>query len=91
MGILAATEQVADDMLGETMLAGELSLDGTLRPVRGVLPLAVRAWQDGLRRIVVPAENAAEAAVVEGLETIGAVSYTHLDVYKRQPRRLPKW
>ena len=72
VGILAATEQVADDMLGETMLAGELSLDGTLRPVRGVLPLAVRARQDGLRRIVVPAENAAEAAVVEGLETIGA-------------------
>ncbi len=50
------------------MFAGELSLDGTLRPVRGVLPLVVKARDEGLQRLVVPAENAAEAAVVEGVE-----------------------
>lgn len=52
----------------------ELSLDGTLKPVRGVLPMAVRAREEGLRRLVLPAANAAEAAVVEGVEVIGAGS-----------------
>ena len=56
--------EVSGELLPTTMFAGELSLDGTLRPVRGVLPLAVKARDEGLRRLVVPAENAAEAAVV---------------------------
>lgn len=66
VGILAAMSEVSGELLPTTMFAGELSLDGTLRPVRGVLPLAVKARDEGLRRLVVPAENAAEAAVVEG-------------------------
>lgn len=70
VGILAATEQVAADMLGDTMFVGELSLDGGVKPVRGVLPLAVMAKERGLRRMVVSADNAAEAAVVGGIEII---------------------
>jgi len=71
LGILAAMGRVETERLAETMLLGELSLDGTIRPVRGVLPMAVRARADGLRRIVVPAENASEAAVVEGIDAVG--------------------
>ena len=57
-----------------TMFVGELSLDGSLKPVRGVLPVAVRARSEGLRRVVLPVENAAEAAVVDGIEVIGATT-----------------
>jgi magnesium chelatase family protein len=60
----------------EMLLAGELSLDGGLRPVRGVLSMAVCARKNGLRALVVPKENAAEAAVVEGLQVYGV---THLN------------
>ena len=70
VGILAATEQVAPEMLADTMFVGELSLDGGVKPVRGVLPLAVMAKERGLRRMVVSADNAAEAAVVGGIDII---------------------
>lgn len=73
VGILAAMERVDADAVGATMFVGELSLDGTLKPVRGVLPLALRARSEGLR-LVLPAANAPEAAVVDGLEVIGAGS-----------------
>ena len=62
VGILAAMGRVDAGALGGTMFAGELSLDGTLKPVRGVLPMAVRARDEGLRRLVLPADNAREAA-----------------------------
>ena len=74
VGILAATEQVPAEALDGTMLAGELSLDGTLKPVRGILPMAVKAREEGLRRLIVPCDNVCEAAVVEGVEVIGAAS-----------------
>ncbi len=70
VGILAATEQVAPEMLADTMFVGELSLDGGVKPVRGVLPLAVMAKERGMRRMVVSADNAAEAAVVGGIDII---------------------
>jgi magnesium chelatase family protein len=74
-GVLAASEQLHGDLLNEYVIMGELSLDGTLRPVKGILPIAVSARQDGFRGIILPAENAAEAAVVNGLEVRYA---THL-------------
>ena len=74
VGILAAMGRVDAGALGGTMFAGELSLDGTLKPVRGVLPMAVRARDEGLRRLVLPAGNAREAAVVEGIDVLGAGS-----------------
>ena len=74
VGILAAMGRVDAGALGGTMFAGELSLDGTLKPVRGVLPMAVRARGEGLRRLVLPADNAREAAVVEGIDVLGAGS-----------------
>lgn len=71
VGMLGAMEQVVVEKLGETLFLGELSLDGSLRGVKGVLPIAALAREKGLRRIVVPQENAAEAAVVSGLEVLG--------------------
>ena len=74
VGILAAMGRIDAEAVDGTMFIGELSLDGSLKPVRGVLPVAVRARSEGLRRVVLPAENAAEAAVVNGIEVIGATT-----------------
>lgn len=68
MGLLAAAGAgLRPDRLAAYAITGELALDGKVRPVRGVLPMALRARADGLSGVVVPAENAAEASVVEGL------------------------
>lgn len=74
VGILAAQSEVRTDLLEGSMLAGELSLDGTVKPVRGVLPMADCARREGMKRLIVPLENAAEAAVVEGIDAIGVRS-----------------
>ncbi len=67
VGILAATGQASRRRLAETLLLGELALDGGLRPVRGALPIAWEAGARGFARAVVPRDNAAEAGLVEGL------------------------
>ncbi|MEA5575308.1 YifB family Mg chelatase-like AAA ATPase [Anabaena sp. UHCC 0451] len=67
VGILAASEQVNPDLLGDFLFLGEVSLDGSLRPVVGVLPIAATAEKMGISGLVVPVDNAQEAAVVEGL------------------------
>src|SRR5512147_1927543 len=67
VGILAAQEVVRPDRLGQLVILGELSLDGGVRPIRGVLSMAVTAKEEKLDGVVVPVENALEAAVVEGL------------------------
>lgn len=71
LGILAASEQVRADLLGDFLFLGEMSLDGTLRAIAGVLPIAATAQKMGITGLVVPADNAQEAAVVEGLTVYG--------------------
>lgn len=71
IGVLISSEQVPDAGLAGTCFLGELSLDGSLRPTSGALPIALAAKAAGLKRIVLPAENAREAAVVEGIEVYG--------------------
>lgn len=71
VGVLTAMGFIDEKSLGKTMLLGELSLDGSLRAVRGVLPVAIKAREDGLDRVIVPSYNAMEAAVVDGIEVIG--------------------
>ena len=71
VGILAATEQVKTDLLNDFVLLGELALDGNLRPVHGVLPVAFSLRALGLKGIIVPQANVREAAIVEGLQVIG--------------------
>ena len=70
LGILAAGETLHCPDLAETAVVGELSLDGGVRPVRGVLPMVLEARQRRIRRFLVPAENAREAAVVDGITVI---------------------
>lgn len=74
VGILAADKKLPDTLLGDYMIMGELSLDGSLLPVKGVLPMAILARQLGLKGFILPAVNATEAAVVNNLEVYGAYS-----------------
>jgi magnesium chelatase family protein len=71
VGILTADEKVAKGEVESFVMMGELSLDGTLQPVKGVLPIALRAREEGFRGVIVPVKNAREAAVVGGLEVYG--------------------
>ena len=71
LGLLAAYDESADkNALERTCVIGELALNGDVRPVRGVLSMAFQARKDGMRAVIVPPENAAEAAVVEGIEIL---------------------
>ena len=70
VGMLAASEQFASDQLENFIMVGELALTGAVRPVKGVLPIALRARAEGKVGVLVPADNAAEAAVVAGLQVI---------------------
>lgn len=71
IGIMAAAEVVKTPLLDQYMLMGELSLDGSLQPIRGVLPIALAAREAGFRGLIVPEANAEEAAVVKGLDVYG--------------------
>src|SRR5713101_4284629 len=70
VGMVAASEQIETDQLDHFVIVGELALTGAVRPCKGVLPIAIRAKADGKTGMLVPAENAAEAAVVAGLQVI---------------------
>jgi magnesium chelatase family protein len=68
VGLLAANEQIVAPLLGDFAMVGELALDGAVRPVRGVLPMAIGVREAGHKGFIVPEANAAEAAVVDGLK-----------------------
>ena len=74
IGILAASGEMRADDLDRYVIMGELSLDGTLRPVKGVLPIAIEAQRHQYKGIIVPQENAREAAIVNNLEVYGAAN-----------------
>lgn len=72
IGILAATGQITDDSeVGKYIIMGELSLDGILRPIKGALPIAIKAKEEGFKGVILPVENAEEAAIVEGIDVFG--------------------
>ena len=78
VAILAATEQIEAEKLADSVFVGELSLDGAIRGVRGVLPVTAEARDKGFKRIYVPKENAMEAAVVDGIEVLPVESLTEV-------------
>src|SRR3954452_22733451 len=88
-GVLAAAGTVAQRALEDTVLVGELALDGRLRPVRGVLPCLLAARTAGMRRVVVPAAALPEAALVEGIEVYGAHSLAEVLAFLRGEYDLP--
>jgi magnesium chelatase family protein len=71
LGILHASEQTRFKILEEYVIMGELALDGRLRPIKGVLPIAIEARRQGLKGFILPKENANEAAIVNNLDVIG--------------------
>ncbi|MDE6243225.1 MAG: ATP-binding protein, partial [Muribaculaceae bacterium] len=71
LGVLAADEVIQCPDLERYMITGELSLDGSVLPVKGILPMAIKAREMGLDRMIVPAANATEAAVVNNVEVFG--------------------
>ncbi len=87
VGILAASQQVDAQLLGDYLFLGELSLDGSLRAVAGVLPIAAAAKHLGIAGLVVPADNAQEAAVVKGLAVYGLKNLTEVAEFLNEPER----
>jgi len=85
MGILAASEQVNPQLLDSHLFLGEVSLDGSLRPVTGVLAIAAAAQKIGLPGIVVPEANVREAAVVKGLKVYGFAHVAHVADFLNNP------
>ncbi|MBO4575005.1 MAG: YifB family Mg chelatase-like AAA ATPase [Bacteroidales bacterium] len=71
VAILAATEQVNPERLDKYVIMGELSLDGGINPIKGALPIAIRAAEEGFKGVIVPKDNANEAAVVENIDVYG--------------------
>jgi len=87
VGILAASEQVSAQLLGDYLFLGEVSLDGILRPVAGVLPIAAAAQKMGIAGLVVPADNVREATVVQGLAVYGFKYLSEVADFLNQPER----
>jgi len=71
IGILAASNQIKFNTIEDYVIMGELSLDGSLQPIRGALPIAIKAKEEGFKYLVLPKENAKEAAIVDDLEVLG--------------------
>lgn len=71
IGILAASETISPEKLSRFLVMGELSLDGTIQPVKGVLPIAIEARKQGFEGIIIPQHNAREAAVVNDIKVYG--------------------
>ena len=89
VGLLVATTQVHPRGLADTMLVGELSLDGMLRPIAGTLPIALAARGAGIGALVVPHENGSEAALVEGVTVHAAHTLTDVLNHLEGTARLP--
>ena len=71
LGILTASGQIKAEEISDYMIMGELSLDGSLQPIKGALPIAIQAKKEGFKGFILPEQNAREAAIVSGLEVYG--------------------
>lgn len=78
VGILAASGQLLSEELHHYIIMGELSLDGSLQPIKGVLPIAIKAREEGFKGFILPKQNAREAAVVNNLEVYGVENITEV-------------
>jgi len=78
IGIMAADESLKSDLLEQYVIMGELSLDGGLQPIKGVLPIAIKAREEGFKGFILPKQNAREAAVVNNLDVYGVESITEV-------------
>ena len=72
IGILSASNQIQSEDLDKYLIMGELSLDGSLQPIKGALPIAIKAREEGFKGFILPEQNAKEAAIVNDIEVLGA-------------------
>jgi len=88
IGVLAAAEYIGLKNMEEYVMMGELSLDGGLRPIKGVLPIAIQAKEDGFKGLILPERNAREAAVVENLKVHGVKNISEVIEFLNGKREL---
>lgn len=90
IGILAASEQIKAEKVHEYIIMGELSLDGSLQPIKGALPIAITARQEGFKGLILPAVNAREAAVVNKIDVHGVENIRDVIDFFNGEKELPK-
>lgn len=91
VGILMNFEEITSQNLDDTVFIGELSLDGRLNKVNGILPMCIEAKNLGMKRIILPKENDEEASIVEGIDVIGAKDLKQVVRYlNKQEKIKPK-
>jgi len=78
VGIMAASGQIKSDAIEQYVIMGELSLDGGMKPIKGALPIALKAKEEGYKGLIVPRQNAGEAAVVSGIDVYGVQDLTEV-------------
>lgn len=78
LGILAASGQINHSAISDYIIMGELSLDGSLQPIKGALPIAIKAHEEGFKGFILPKQNVKEAAIVSGLEVYGVSNITEV-------------
>lgn len=78
IGILTASNQIKSTKVGNYIIMGELSLDGSLQPIKGALPIAIKALEEGFEGFILPKQNAKEAAIVSGLKVYGVENITEV-------------
>ncbi|MBI1781598.1 MAG: YifB family Mg chelatase-like AAA ATPase [Sphingobacteriales bacterium] len=89
IGIIAAAEQLPEDApIHEYIIMGELSLDGTIRPIKGALPIAIQARKEGFKGLIVPKENAREAAIVNNVKVYGVSHINEVIEFFKNPSSL---
>ena len=88
IGILAASNQVKEDELSKYIIMGELSLDGGLQPIKGVLPIAIQARKEGFKGCILPKQNAREAAIVSDLEVYGVETMMEVVAFLNDEKKL---
>ena len=88
MGVLAASEQMQTEDLDKYIIMGELSLDGELKPIKGSLPIAIESRKQGFKGIILPQENAKEAAIVDNLIVYGVNNITEVVEFFNKEREL---
>lgn len=71
IGILSASDQIHVNEIDKYVIMGEVSLDGSLKPIKGALPIAIKARDKGFKYVIIPNQNAQEAAIVEGIDVLG--------------------
>ena len=81
IGVLVSLELLSEDVLQDTLFVGELGLDGEIKPAKGILPMMIMAKEQGIKRCILPKENAVEGAVVEGIRIIGVSNFMETLAY----------